>query len=86
MKRAYEKPVLAIESFELNANIAVGCTTVVTFGPGGVPGEDPCAEFPQYPDVPMRNYPHIPPGGHPNFYEANCDCYITAGNSTYFTS
>lgn len=83
MKKAYNRPEVKIELFELNEKIAAGCTVIVDFGPdegcrgyndGNVPD-----------DISLYNYRTT----RTNFYnsaEAGCECYMNAGDSVMFTS
>ena len=44
MKKAYSKPVIEIEAYELSASIASSCGSKVTLGPEA-PGKTTCEEF-----------------------------------------
>ena len=84
MRKAYQCPSLLVERYELNANIASGCSSIITFGPGA-PGKETCEEFAGgflsiLPDVGLNS-------GLTAFYDDGvttssgvvCDCYYTAG-------
>ena len=82
MKKVYKKPMLELEVYELNANIAANCGKEISFGPEA-PGKTTCDEFKDAWDVFSARS-----GGTP-FYEdgaANCDCYYSSGGGIYFTS
>ena len=90
MKKAYHKPLIEIERYELNASIAANCGRVITLGPEA-PGKDICDEFKDAFEVVSvipgigimsitKNTPFYADGA------ANCDCYYTSGGLGYFTS
>lgn len=86
MKKIYEAPDLEIESYELNAKIALNCGSVVHFGPGVVQSDgtlkNVCAEF----EDPWAMALSVDT----SFYElgtgTTCTCYYSAGGEGYFTS
>ena len=89
MKKAYSKPMIEIDRYELNASIASNCGRVITLGPEA-PGKTTCDEFKDSFEV----FAFIPgigiqaTGGTP-FYEdgsANCNCYVSSADGVYFTS
>ena len=85
MKKAYSKPLLEIEVYELNTNIASNCGVEVSLGPEA-PGKDVCDEFKDAFEV-FSLEPRVA-GGTP-FYDdgaAHCDCYYSSGGGLYFTS
>lgn len=86
MKKVYSKPVVEIEVYEMNTNIAANCGAPVSLGPEA-PGKVTCEEFKDAFEVfSLRNARAV--GGTP-FYDdgaANCDCYYSSGGGTYFTS
>lgn len=85
MKKVYSKPLMEIEVYELNANIAANCGSTVTLGPEAA-GHVICEEFENAFDVASYSLRSV--GGTP-FYDdgsANCDCYYTSGGVGYFTS
>ena len=86
MKRVYEAPVLEIEIYQLDANIASNCAVVVTMGDyGGGEGEAACNDYLEMVGLPtitgysLRQH-------NVNFWESSCDCYTTAGGDGFFTS
>lgn len=89
MKKAYSKPVIEIEAYELSASIASSCGSKVTLGPEA-PGKTTCEEFKDAFEV----FAVIPgvgiqsTGGTPFYSDgsANCDCYYSSGGGLYFTS
>ena len=89
MKKAYTKPLIEIEAYELNASIAANCGNVVSLGPEA-PGKRVCDEFKDAFEV----FAVIPglgiqsTGGTPFYSDgaANCDCYYSSGGGVYFTS
>lgn len=85
MKKAYSKPLLEIEVYELNTNIAANCGSKVSFGPEA-PGKEVCDEFKDAFEVFSLDARAV--GGTP-FYDdgaAHCDCYYSSGGGLYFTS
>lgn len=97
MKKIYVKPTLEIEQFELNANIAGNCGSVISFGPGDDtnPMNRPvCKEFEGAFDVEIASVFSTKSSGNTPFYEnggqvmngAVCDCYYSSGGNVYFTS
>lgn len=85
MKKAYTKPLIEIEAYELSASIAANCGTVITQGPEA-PDITACDEwvgiFHVGDDLNSIN-------GNTSFYESGlgaCDCYYTASGKGYFTS
>lgn len=89
MKKAYHKPLIEIERYELNASIAANCGRVISLGPEA-PGKTICDEFKDAFEV----FSVIPglgiqsTGGTPFYSDnsANCDCYYSSGGGIYFTS
>lgn len=76
MKRAYEKPMVEIEEFQLNESIAA-CDQKVTFGPDDTTGV--CGDY-GFGGDPFARSMKIEP-----FYENGCMCYYTAPKgSGYF--
>lgn len=85
MKKAYTKPLIEIDAYELNASIAANCGSVITLGPGS-PSDEMCSDwvgtFHVGDDLNAIN-------GNTSFYESGlggCDCYYTASGKGYFTS
>lgn len=89
MKKAYNKPMIEIEAYELSASIAASCGTPVRLGPEA-PGKDVCDEFKDafevFAVIPGLGIQAV--GGTPFYSDgaANCDCYYSSGGGTYFTS
>ena len=89
MKKAYHKPLIEIERYELNASIAANCGRVISLGPEA-PNKHICDEFKDAFEV----FSVIPglgiqsTGGTPFYSDgsANCDCYYSSGGGIYFTS
>ena len=89
MKKAYHKPLIEIERYELNASIAANCGRVISLGPEA-PNKTICDEFKDAFEV----FSVIPglgiqsTGGTPFYSDgsANCDCYYSSGGGIYFTS
>lgn len=90
MKKIYSKPNLEIEVYEMSANIAANCQTVIELGPEG-PGVSICEDFKGGFDGEFDEWSSFSlkkSGGNP-FYEdpaSGCDCYYNAGGEGYFTS
>lgn len=86
MKKAYVKPVLELEMYTLNADIAGNCGNKVTLGPGIVQSngqiQSICDEF----NDPWAMALSVDT----SFYDENtgsaCTCYYSAGGEGYFTS
>lgn len=86
MKRVYEAPVLEIEIYQLDANIAQNCTVVVTMGDyGGREGEPACKDYCDIVGLPAPSS-YSSRAYNVNFWENTCDCYTTAGGLGFFTS
>ena len=86
MKKIYEKPLIEIEAYQLDAAIAANCGNIVSLGPEA-PGKTTCNEFKDafgedddWGTFSVRNTPFYADGA------ANCDCYYTSGGEGYFTS
>lgn len=90
MKKSYAKPLIEIESYELSASIAQGCTTPINLGPEAA-GYETCDSFKDS----FEMFAFIPglgiqstANGTP-FYEdgsAKCNCYYSSGDGLYFMS
>lgn len=81
MKKAYTKPLIEIEAYELNASIAANCATKATFGPGDKAHLEVCDEW--------IGVLHVGDGLNEinsAFYEDTCDCYYSISTDGYFTS
>lgn len=86
MKKVYKKPIVEIEFYELNANIASNCTVVVTMGDyGGGEGEPACNDYLEMVGLPTITSTYAR-AHNVNFWEKTCDCYTTAGGAGFFTS
>lgn len=86
MKKVYTKPVIEIEVYKLDANIAANCGTTISLGPEA-PGKVICEEFKDAFDV--ASYGLAKSTDNRSFYDdgsANCDCYYSSGGNSYFTS
>ena len=78
MKKKYEKPIVIIETFQLNESIAA-CETKVLFGPDD--GVETCGDygFGDASPFSLKSVEVVP------FYEYGCQCYYTAPEgSGYF--
>ena len=87
MKKAYVAPLLEIEIYELNSNIASHCGIVVQSGPEA-PGHDQCVDFPDpftFIDEPVAEI-NAPPYNVEFYEDTNCDCYTTGGVNSYWQS
>lgn len=84
MKKVYNKPLIEIEAYQLDASIAGSCGTAITLGPGDYAGKV-CDEF----GLDPFGIQSIQANENP-FYDGTegivCDCYYTSGNNGYFTS
>ena len=85
MKKAYSKPLLEIEVYELSTNIAANCGKTISLGPEA-PGKEICDEFVGAFDV--FSLDARVTGGTPFYSDgsARCDCYYSSGGGLYFTS
>lgn len=86
MKKAYVAPLLEIEIYELNSNIASHCGIVVTNGPA-LGDYTQCKDYQDpfmFIEEPVAEI-NAPPYN-VQFYEANCDCYTTGGDYGYWQS
>lgn len=81
MKKYYEAPDFCVERFELNETIALGCSTVVSLGPGDAT-HVVCSEYGEIPE--FRAFSERMERS--NFYEGGCDCYLSSGDTALFTS
>lgn len=83
MKKKYESPVVKIEVYELNANIASNCALVTKPGPG-IDGHTECEGY----VGPWMQGTMVLSEYNVNFYEdsQNCDCYTTGGGTGVWTS
>lgn len=89
MKKAYEKPYVLVENYELSTNIASNCSLVVEMGPEGPDAIKVCDDYYEKtgetkPEngIAMFSLPH-----NVQFWsEESCDCYYSAGDSGCFTS
>lgn len=91
MRKAYVKPMVEIETYELSASIAGNCSLVINLGPEF--GDKKLCD--KYEDgfagmMSIRpGYSTMSTGGTP-FYEdvknCGCDCYYSSGGNIYFTS
>ena len=89
MKRIYEKPLIEIETYVLNASIAANCGETVSLGPEA-PGKTVCKEFEDAWEVfgIKPGMSTMSTGGNPFYSDgaADCDCYYSSGGGVYFTS
>lgn len=86
MKRVYEAPVLEIEIYQLDANIASNCAVVVTMGDyGGGEGEPACNDYLEMVGLPTTSS-YSTRAYNVTFWESTCDCYTTAASAGFFTS
>ena len=84
MKKAYVKPDLEYENYELDAAIATGCTYKVNLGPGDMQN-DTCSDYAQPLSAGrMRSAASDTIVG--SFYEGSCSCYLSAGGEGLTTS
>lgn len=82
MKIKYEKPTIEFEEYELETAIATGCGKVVSLGPGNDGIHDTCKEYIDELEISAYALPPM----QANWYENSCECYVSAGNVTLFTS
>ena len=95
MKKSYSKPIVEIEVYEMNADIASNCGDKVNLGPEA-PGHTICEDYKgSNPGFGGDNdfefftlYTTRSTGGTPFYSDgsAGCDCYYNSGGATYFTS
>lgn len=89
MKKAYAKPLIEIETYELSASIAQSCGNNLTLGPG-TQTQPVCKEYEGDWDV-FSIVPGIgvmSTGGKPFYTDTPdiCDCYVQSGNGILFSS
>lgn len=85
MKKRYEAPLLEVERYELDANIASNCRIVVSNGPE-IGDHKGCEDYkdPFSTATYSLNREAI---YNVQFYEdTNCDCYTTGSDYGYWTS
>ncbi len=82
MKLKYEKPMLEVENYELDASIASNCQMVVNSGPAH-PEHSPCEDYYELIGLPMPNTYGVN-RYNVDFYD-DCDCYYSA-SGIFFTS
>ena len=85
MKLKYEKPMIEIDDYELDASIASNCKVVVDMGPK-YGSHDPCKSYYDHSGEPWPdpNAINLMSNYNIDFWE-NCDCY-TSASGLYFTS
>ncbi len=85
MKKRYEAPLLEVERYELDANIANNCEIIVTNGPA-IGDHQLCEDYPD--PFGAATYSLNREAIHNvQFYEdTNCDCYTTGSDYGYWTS
>lgn len=89
MRKAYMKPALEIECYDLSQAIAANCGRIVTLGPGDSVGTV-CDEFGGSFEVRSLNPGYDLMSSGTSFYDGTtgpvCDCYYSSGGQGYFTS
>lgn len=91
MKKAYTRPLIEIEVYELNASIALNCSNVINLGPG-IPGSveyQMCSDYHDAGFLSIKPEYGLTSEKVTPFYEdgaKSCDCYYTSGSRGYFTS
>lgn len=86
MKKVYVKPVLEVEFYELDANIASNCSVVVTNGPA-VGNHSKCNDYEDPFEMSAARSTYSTQAYNVQFYEdTNCDCYYSASDHGYWTS
>lgn len=82
MKRVYIAPELEVERYVLNTAIALGCNTIVTWGPGDPTHPNVCPEFP---DIPVDEAVSVMSTA-VAFYDDNCECTYSSTGAIYLQS
>ncbi len=82
--KAYMKPQIEVEVYQLQQDIAQNCHIVVHMGPSE--GGHPVCEDYKPPFMSMNTYAAKRPVNVSFFEDTNCDCYYSATNGQYFTS
>ena len=86
MKKQYSKPFLEVEVYQLNAALAAGCSTPITFGPGGG-GHEVCKEYKDSWGEDLDPWSLRPQNTERSFYDyIICTCYYTSSDTTLLTS
>lgn len=81
MKKIYKKPIVEIERYELNCNIASNCALVVNMGPEGPDCIKVCEDYYEKTgeEISTFSLPH-----NVQFWsEETCDCYYSAGSGCF---
>lgn len=88
MKKVYQAPIVEIEVYELNMNIAQNCSTIVNAGPGLEGVYNTCSDYSGVFGDDITDGNGTGSGAYNvNFYEiTNCDCYYSSGDSQVWTS
>lgn len=81
MKLKYEKPMLEVEHYELDASIASNCQMVINSGPAH-PDHAPCDDYREI--IGVSTFSINGPKYNIDFYD-DCDCYYSA-SGIFFTS
>lgn len=85
MKKAYIKPAIEIEAYELSESIALSCIVIVNQGPGNpLLGEPECSYFEDL----YGGFSTFAVVEDKSFYKEGdtCTCYYSSGGESYFTS
>lgn len=84
MKKAYTRPSIEFETYNLSDSIAANCHEIINLGPGGVDGYDTCSDYGPGDiwGVSITTFRVV----EQSFYEGVCSCYYSAGGEGYFTS
>ena len=86
MKKVYETPLVEIEKYELDANIASHCGIVVSNGPA-LGNHSQCSDYKDPFATQSAQTFSLKRVYNVQFYEDNnCDCYTTGGDYGYWTS
>lgn len=85
MKKIYKAPILEIEQYELDGNIASNCGIVVSNGPA-LGAHEQCDNYEDPFDISAYSVPTRGPYNVQFYEDTNCDCYTTGGDYGYWTS
>lgn len=76
LKKAYEAPMLMVETYMLDTSIAASCTTKPPYA------DQACYDDNYFGGVEFSAYAET----HKSFDNETCSCYHTAGGEGFFTS
>lgn len=85
MKKRYEAPLLEVERYELDANIASNCGIVVSNGPA-IGDHEECGDYEDLFSTATYSLNREAIYNVQFYEDTNCDCYTTGSDYGYWTS